>query len=56
MTNAQPLLSANEERRRIEEEKERQQLVERQSLESAVEDKIKRQLQNVLGRAQVCAR
>ena len=56
--NTTPLMTANEERRRIEEEQRRRaeeekqkREVQRKSLETAVEDKIKRQLQNVLERA-----
>ena len=50
---ATPRISAEEERRRIEEEERQRQEVNRQSLESAVQEKIKRQLQSVLERAQV---
>ena len=46
-------MSADEERRRMEEEERQRQEVNRQSLESAVQEKIKRQLQSVLERAEV---
>ena len=48
-----PRISAEEERRRMEEEERQRQEVNRQSLESAVQEKIKRQLQSVLERAEV---
>lgn len=46
-------MSAEEERRKKEEEERERAKENRISLESAVEDKIKRQLQNIMERAEV---
>lgn len=54
MATSQPLLSAEEERKKIEEEEKERAKAKRISLESAVEDKIKRQLQSIVKRAEVC--
>uniref|UniRef100_A0A1X7UNL7 UEV domain-containing protein n=2 Tax=Amphimedon queenslandica TaxID=400682 RepID=A0A1X7UNL7_AMPQE len=52
VVNAQPQMSAEEERRKKEEEERERAKENRISLESAVEDKIKRQLQNIMERAE----
>lgn len=46
-------MSAEEEKRKKEEEERERTKANRISLESAVEDRIKRQLQNIMGRAEV---